>query len=822
MNKKISLLLILLFVSSLAFSQGKHSIAADKLYESGYYTSAINKYKKAYSKAKKNKAERARIASRLGDCYCMTNKTKNAESQYKNAIKMKYDKRDSTVILKYGDALRYNEKYEDAKTQYQKYLDLCPNDPLALAGLESCDLLAELNANPDNCEVSRIKSINSKYDDFCPTWSDQSYTSIIFTSCRESATGKQNDEWTGQKFSDLYVTAIDVKGEKWSEPVLIDEEKIINTTANEGAAATNFKANKLYFTYCTDSKDKFVGCKIYVARRNGKTWVDPKMLELGGDSTGVSGHPAISDDELTIVFASDRKGGLGKKDLYIATRNSTTEDFGKPTNIGNKINTKGNEMFPYFRNDTTLYFASDGHPGFGGLDIFYVYLDKFHVPTSTPINAGAPINSSNDDFGILFHPEQNYGFFTSNRKGGRGGDDILAFVVPPIEFTLSGTIKDEKSLQLVAGVAVKLTGSDGKTIQAITNPKGEYQFTKSQIKGETTYDIIVEKNGYFNVAGKETTVGLTKSQNLIRDFMISPIPNEPVVLPDILYDFAKWDLKPQYQDSLQGLIQTLDLNPTIIIELASHTDMVGTVESNDILSQKRAESVVNYLIDRGINAKRLVAKGYGERVPRTLQKDYKTADYYFPKGTVLTEDYINNLPNQIAKDAANQLNRRSEFSIISKDFVPQGYTTKNDSITNIDQYINIVVDPNQNYVNYIKTKDNRTVSKCIVNDYTLTFEYSPSAATSYISADKAFEFLQKGVISIDDFDGDASQYISQGKIADKAVIILKSVRFGNKHIENVPVTVNSKLKTDLLLNKKTLDKIGVVIVDNINYMIIFE
>ena len=821
MVKRVTILSILLFITSLAMAQNRHVQAADKAFDSQYYSTAIVKYKKAFSKSKKNRAEQARINARMGDCYTFTGNPKYAEPKYKAAIGRKYDKRDSTVLLSYANVLRANEKYSLAKDQYLAYLDIVPNDPLALAGLESCAKIIELMENPDKCEIIPVKAINSKQSDFSPTWADQSYTSIIFTSGRDASKGKQNDEWTGEKFTDLYLTSHDVKG-KWSQPTTIDDENIINTTANEGTPFSNFRGTRLYYTYCPDSEDIYVGCKIYVARRNGKTWSDPKEVKLGGDSTCVSGHPALTDDELTIVFATDRKGGIGGKDLYIAKRESANSDFETPVSLGNKVNTKGNEVFPFFRNDTTLYFSSDGHPGLGGLDIFYVYLDKYKVPKSLPINAKAPLNSNGDDFGILFHPERNEGYFSSNRKGGKGSDDVYGFIIPPLEFTLTGKITDEKTLQLVQGAKVVITGTDGSVIQSITNNKGEFTFSASQLKPETTYDITIEKNNYLTITGKETTVGLTTSQNFIRDFILSPIPDQPVVLPDILYDFAKWDLKPQYQDSLQGLITTLNLNPTIVIELASHTDMIGSVESNDALSQRRAESVVAYLIDRGINSRRLVAKGYGERKPRTLHKDYTIGGNFFAQGTTLTEDYVNNLPTQMAKDAANQLNRRTEFSIISKDFVATEIALQNESIDEVRGFINIVIDPNKNYINYIITKDNKMVSKCIANGYTLSFEYEQKMPDNYISHDKAVEFLQKGVITIDDIDGDPNKVISQGKIAERTKINIRTIRFGSKEVENITVVVNSKIPYDLVLNKSTFDKVGMVIFDQGSQLIIFE
>ncbi len=803
--------------------ENKHVVAADKLFKENYYSSAIKKYKKAYSRSKKNRKERGRISNNLGDCYVNTGKTKLAAAQYKNAIRYKHHLVDSTVILKYADALRYNEDYIMAKEKYADFLELSPNHPLALAGLESCDLVLKLQENPNNCEISKIKIINSKYDDFCPTWDDQSYTSIIFTSARSESTGKATDLWTGQHFTDFFTASYDVEG-KWSKPENADTDEVINTTGNEGAGHTNFRANRLYYTYCPDSKEIFGGCKIYVAKRTGGFgWSDPQPVQLGGDSLNIDGHPTVSPDELTIVFASDRKGSLGGKDLYFATRENVSDNFDMPINMGNIVNTKGDEVFPYFRNDTTLYFASDGHPGLGGLDIFRVYLGDDGFPKSIPENIGAPINSSSDDFGILFHPEKEEGFFTSNRKGGRGGDDIYAFVIPAVEFTVSGTITDKNTLQYVTGAIVKLTGTDGKTVETRTNDNGKYTFTKSQLDENNAYELVAEKDGYFNVTGDFNTIGLNESQDFIKDFVLSPIPEAPIVLPDILYEFGKWELRTQYQDSLQGLIQTLNDNPNIVIELASHTDMVGSLESNDILSQKRAESVVSYLIDRGINSKRLVAKGYGERRPRTLHEDFTVSGFTFPKGTTLTEDYIESLPNQTIKLAANTLNRRTEFTIISRDFVQETYNPEDTAqIADYQEFINIVVDPNQNFVNYVLTKNNKMISKCIANGYTASFEYEPLMGINYISQAKAVDLLQKGSITIEDFEGDPTQLISQGKIKEKAVINIKSVRFGNKEINDVPVVVNNKIPYDFLFNKKTLERVGMIIVDDINKLIIFE
>ncbi|PIY31015.1 MAG: hypothetical protein COZ08_09685, partial [Bacteroidetes bacterium CG_4_10_14_3_um_filter_42_6] len=307
----------------------------------------------------------------------------------------------------------------------------------------------------------------------------------------------------------------------------------------------------------------------------------------------------------------------------------------------------------------------------GGLDIFVTTIDTAGK-WGPPKNLKYPINSTSDDFGIVFHPKDEYGFLSSNRKGTRGLEDIWYFIQPPLEFTLKGTVKDDRTLLFVEDATVQMVGSSGSSVSTRTNDKGFYSFGKSQLEPNTTYDVIVTKPNYFNVKGSFTTVGVEFSKDFEKNFMLQPIPAEPIMLPEILYDLAKWDLKPQYEDSLQGLVQTLRDNPNLVIELASHTDFRDSDERNDILSQRRAQSVVDYLIIRGIDPQRLVAKGYGERVPLKLKSDKIREGFLFKEGSVLNEEYINSLTSDNEKEAAHQMNRRSEFRVLRKDYVPAG------------------------------------------------------------------------------------------------------------------------------------------------------
>ncbi len=796
------LLLLLLMLPLFALAQKRNPAkTADELFDKQQYFEAIDKYKKAYTKVKKNKEEKNRITYRLAECYRLTENYKRAEITYKRLVRYGWDKKKPEILLHYADALKINGKFDEAIKQYEAYAARVPDDPRGKLGVETTKLVKEWMENPSKYEVTNVKKINSREADFAPAFTSENYNEILFTSTRDGVSGKETDRWTGQNFSDLFVARQDRKGE-WSEPVLLDKSEKINTKANEGAAQMNAKFNTLYFTRCPNTAQVQSGCQIYVSRRSGRNWGTPKMLEIKGiDTLSTIGQPTVSESELIIYFAAERKGGFGGKDIWVATRESKTEGFGRPMNLGPVVNTKGDEMFPFLRNDTTLYFASDGHGGMGGLDIFVTTIDTAGN-WGQPQNLKYPINSTFDDFGIIFHPEEEWGYLSSNRKGGRGKEDIWYFIEPPLEFTLSGTVTDERSLLLVPDATVKIIGSDGVSLSTITNDKGYYQFGKSQIKPNTTYEILVSKENYFNTKGSITTKGVEFSKDFKKDFMLKPIPEEPIVLPDILYDLGKWDLKPRYQDSLQGLIQTLRDNPNIVIELASHTDSRDTDEHNDILSQRRATSVVDYLILRGIDPSRLIAKGYGERVPRKLKKDIVKDGFLFKKGTVLDDDFINSLGSTAEKEAAHSLNRRTEFRVLRKDYVPKG--------TNVvlDTTVRVVLNPEDNEVPFkIQKKTGNYQVHCIINGYDEEFVYDKTAPAT-ISIDKAMELLQNGVLTKDDMEGDPARLLKDNKLVDKAVLNLREVTLANKTVNDIKVRVNYKSKYPFIFGDDVLKKFG--------------
>jgi len=812
-------ILLIVFIFSLAaipvLAQNRSLRAADEAFNNMQYNVALSKYKKALSKAK-TKPEKEQISYQMAECYRIINNTKKAEAAYKRLVKTKFAETNPLVFLYLAQALKSNEKYNDAKTYFEKYTELAPDDPRGPNGALSCKLAQEWIDSPTKYKISAEKALNSKESDFSASYADKLYNTIIFTSTRDASTGKDMDNWTGQNFSDLFISKLDPKGQ-WSTPVQLETSNVINTEANEGNPAVNNKFNQMYFTRCSNDKGSLQGCKIMVSRRAGRNWGDPKALELGGDSTTVFGNPSLSPDELTLFFTSDLPNGRGGKDLWMSTRKSANENFGRAVNLGPVINTPGDEMFPFMRNDTSLYFASNGHPGMGGLDIFRSNFSNGEW--TKPVNLQVPMNSPGDDFAIIFNPEEDKGFFSSNRKGGRGSDDLYSFVNPPVVFTLSGVVKDENTLQFIQGAVVKMTGSNGTSVESRTDAQGRYTFNKVQVKPNTTYELICLKENYFNKKAKETTVGLESSKDFVIDFRLQPIPDKPIVLPDILYDLAKWDLKPQYQDSLQGLIKTLDENETIIVELASHTDSRGSDESNDVLSQKRAESVVNYLIDRGIDPDRLVAKGYGERVPRRLAKDVVKDGFQFKSGTLLSQGFIDSLATKPAQEAAYALNRRSEFKIISKDFVPK---TQNKAISSQTQKVSIQINPDDNVVPFTTNDDKSIVFTAVINGYTTQITVSEESAGLSFSSSETLKMLKSGAIGKSDFDGDAEKILGNNSVADKSIFIVGEINIATKSAFELEATVLQKQTAAVLMSEKILKKFGTYTIDKEKNQIIFK
>ena len=819
MLKKLFLILIVIVLGAaepVCAQRRNPSKSADIAFERKQYNVAIERYKKAYKKTSKKKyeEERIHITYRLAECYRLTEAPKLAESQYKRLLRTEFPKENPIVYLNYADVLKRNQKYELAAEYYAIYNELVPDDPRGFAALEDMQYIQEWLEYPSKYEVTRLKKLNSKAAEFGVSWISNNYNEIIFSSAREDGVSKEKDAITGQNFPDFYIARQNKQGE-WEAPTLADED-IINSAGSEGTPFMNRNFSTLYFTRCPNHKKRESGCQIMKSSRSGSSWSDPVTVEITTiDSLDVVGHPTLSSDELKLFFASERRGGIGGKDLWISERESTSEKFGRPRNLGAIINTEGDELYPYMRNDSTLYFASNGHGGMGGLDIYVTTLDTIGEWTE-PVNLKSPINSIGNDYGITFHPSEERGFFISNRDVRNGlDDDIYYFIEPPILFTISGTIKNQNSLQYVEGATITLIGSDGSKYTTNSSEKGAFLFTNSQVKPNNTYILSIDKKNFFNYTDTISTVGLEFSRDFNKDYEISVIPDMPIVLPDILYELSKWELRPQFEDSLRGLIELLQVNPNIAIELGSHTDSRDIHEKNDILSQRRAQSVCDYLVIRGIDPFRLTAKGYGERVPRTLHKDYTFNGFVFKAGTTLSEDYINNLANDELKEYAHQLNRRSEFRVISKDYVPR------ENISD-EQMANVNMRPDDNNVSFAVDKQGFISFKTTINAYTEHVTYDKNFEFG-VSQKKVMKMLNDGVITKDDFIGEnIERIITIGAVADRAEFIIKEMWIANRSVKNVKVRVYNNLRTDWLIGEKTLKQFGEFTFDTETMKLIFN
>lgn len=649
---KIFFLLLILILSSC--SARKYYNSGDKSYEIGEYFQSIEQYRKAY-RSQKLSNEKGQIAFRIGECYYRLSDFGKATVWYKNAIKRKFDNPD--CMLHYADCLRATQKYEDAMVWYQTYLAVKPDDEGAKNGIESCKIAKSWLDKPSRYIVNPVKELNSRYSDYCPAFVGGRDNEIIFTSTRETSTGRRTSSITGTRNADLFTSSFEIQKQKWEKPKLLEENHVIDTPNEDGAATLSGNGDLMIFTRCQYDKTKDEGAQLFSTNQSRGEWSDPTLLELVGDSL-IAAHPSLSADGTKLYFVSDRPGGYGGKDIWVATESGGT--FLDPKNLGPEINTPGDEMFPFIRDNGELYFSSNYWPGLGGLDIFKaVPDDKGHWKVE---NMKAPINSPGDDFGISFiKGETDKGLFSSNRKGSRS-DDIYSFYLPPKVFNAFGDVYNQETNQKIDGAMIRIIGTDGTNLKMRADG-GHFQY---KLKPETEYVIAAFKDGYLNDKGRLTTVGLQDSKDFNFTFKLAPT-DQPIKINNINYTTGSYQITEESKVALDSLVQLLNLNPTVKIELMSHTDFVGSDQFNSDLSQRRAQSVVDYLISKGISPQRLVAKGYGETWPKTVTKEIAKKYDFLKKGDELNEQFIMKLkPDQ--QEIAKMLDRRTEFRVLSNDF----------------------------------------------------------------------------------------------------------------------------------------------------------
>ena len=656
--------IIVAFVVTLAFSsnvmaQKNFSVDADAAFQNRQYFNAIELYKKAYTKAKK-KEDKAVIIFTIAECYRLTGDNKQSEAWYVKAIKANYT--DPMAKLYLADAKKAQEKYNEALIEYTNYQTEAPSDPRGENGIKSCELATKWKERPTRYKVENMTLINSKDPDFCPTYADKKYNKLYFTSMRPGVTGGAFDGSLGEFYSDIFETQMDKNG-RWSTAAPLPSP--VNTNDNEGLTSMTRKGDLLVFTRCLSEKNKNSLNQLWFSVKKGNVWGEPEKFWFCNDSNKFA-SPSISFGGATLLFSSDMAGGQGGNDIWVTNYDKKEKKWGQPVNLGAEINTAGNDVFPYIHDDGTLYFSSDGHLGMGSLDIFRAE-KKGKGEWANITNLKYPINSAGDDFGIVFEGTKERGYFSSNREGTKGSDDIWSFVLPPLLFSVTGVVSDVKSKEPLAGVVVKLLGSDGSSVETKTDAEGKYNFAANgnarYVNANTSYvvttqvgnDIVTKgaPSGYVNSSSKAkiTTVGVEDAK-IFKGVNFSLVPIEKEIrFPDVLYDLGQSSLRPESQDSLNFLYQTLIDNPSFLIELSAHTDSRGGDPDNLKLSDERAKSCFDYLVSKGIPAERMVPKGYGE------------------KRLLITDAQIAKMGTTEEKEAGHQKNRRTVFAVLRKDYV---------------------------------------------------------------------------------------------------------------------------------------------------------
>lgn len=647
-------ILFLLIVSSLYSCKSAKLSDAEEKQRIGEYYEAAAIYRKVYTKTSPKKRDlRGYIAYRMAECNRLINNTGKATSAYMNAIR--YDYPDSTVYLRMGQMLQKTGRYPEAIKNYDIYMENDPSNLLAINGIQGCELAPGWKKNPTRYEVRRMDKFNSRRGEFSPMLAGDKYDQLYFASSRSKDKDAKVSAITGQNNNNLFLVKQDEKG-AWLAPVELEDE--VNTEYDEGTPSFSPDGNTMYYTYCAQDPEGPRTAEIYISTRSSAKWGKGTRATIVKDSVTALGHPSISPDGKYLYFVSDAVGGFGGKDIFRAR--VAGNDFGPMENLGEEINTPGDEMFPYVRDSVTLYFASNGHPGMGGLDLFKATQDstgKWNVE-----NLGAPINSMADDFGITFAGKEERGFFCSNRNDARGYDHIYSFERPTITIFIEGIVNDVDEYP-IEDATVRIVGKDGLNVKVPVKKDGTYRV---ELERDIRYVMMASARGYLNQNYELHTGPEEKNETYIVDFFLSPI-SKPVVIDNIFYDFDKATLRPESKKALDEMIKMLNDNPNVTIELGAHTDRKGTDQYNERLAQRRAQSVVDYLIAGGIEAARLEAKGYGESVPKTINKKMAKQFDFLKEGDVLTEEFILALPPE-QQEIADQINRRTEFKVLRTNY----------------------------------------------------------------------------------------------------------------------------------------------------------
>jgi len=663
--KYLFILFSILLISSCSATQKiKDGNAA---FQQKSYALAANLFKTEFNDEADPK-QKAYKAFMTGESYRLSNKTQEAEKWYATALELEYEQ--PVVKLNYGLMLMANEKYNQAITQFYEYSRDDPfNKQKALELAKACKEASKWQSARSNMTLTNLSYINTDANEYAPVFFKNK--DLVFTSDKFDALGGDTYNWTGEKFSDIFISKREANGEYRTN---VSFSPQINSGFNDGTPAFNENFDLMYFTRCGSQGKKDDFCKIYESTFDGAYWSNPIPVNLFGDTVN-TGTPWLSKDGNTMIFAADvPAAGYGGKDLYITTYEEN--NWTTPRNLGNEINTQGDEMFPYVDDEGTLYFSSSGHPGMGGLDIFSA--QKSGKIWKNVVNLKPPINSGADDFAIIFEkikpkdendPVRSSGYFSSSREGGKGGDDLYHFLLANENiFRLDGIVLEKIfenpadpnskviDFEPLPGTLLTLKKYEGglKLIDTVLADKfGKFGF---DLEPNSNYKLAAEKENYFTQSQEVTTRGLRDLENIlitikVRVLMERIYEEKEIVIENIYYDYDSTVLRADSKPILDTIVTLLNENPEVIVEIGSHTDSRGSDEYNMVLSQGRAESVVRYMIEKGIDPKRVRAKGYGE--------------------TKLVNNCGNDIP---CTEEEHQRNRRTTFKVLSEKLVIESIT----------------------------------------------------------------------------------------------------------------------------------------------------
>lgn len=647
---KVLALLVLSLLLLASCGAEKNMKKAEKFMAIGEYYDAASQYKQAYSKTPpKERDRRGLIAGKMAVCYRKINSTPKAVAAYRNMVR--YNKATVDDRLELGRQLLKNGDYKQAAEQFRVVLDSMPDNVLARNGLLSAQQAPAWKKQGSRYTVKRMDVFNSRRAEYSPMLSGDQFDQLYFTSTRNDATGDELSGITGTKNGDIFVSQKDDKG-KWSKPEVVNGG--LNTEADEGASCLSPDQREMYLTQCVTDPSYPRYAQIVKSNRSDAAWGKASSVELTKDTLSCFAHPAVSPDGQWLYFVSDMPGGKGGLDIWRVR--ITSAGYGGVENLGEPINTPGNEMFPTFRPNGDLYFSSDGHPGMGGLDIFIAHPGK--TGRYVLEHPGYPLNSQGDDFGMTFEGVKNRGFFSSNRGDGRGWDHIYSFVNPEIVQSVKGWVYEQEGYELPAA-QVYMIGSDGTNLKLGVKSDGSFE---KELTPGVEYMFLATCKGFLNHKEELKVVPMNDSHEYVLQFPLASI-TAPVLIDNIFYDFNKATLRPESQTALDELVKLLNENPNVTIELSSHCDYKGSSAYNKLLAQRRAESVVNYLVDKGIVRDRLSPVGYGKEKPKTIRKKLTEKLTWLKEGDVLTEEFIKKLDPE-KQEICNQLNRRTEFIVL--------------------------------------------------------------------------------------------------------------------------------------------------------------